>query len=143
MDSGEVLKRVKILRAVIPFFPKDEEAGSVIAMSIEGMVDTVEKLDWLIHLAINVMAKWSLADLRGLYCSRYRPSDGVYGPCSIAGYTPTDTIAREEQEYIEAQTEERSRELAQWKEQKRLNPSEYESFPTHPIQQLAQQKRLT
>ncbi len=118
MDSGEVLARVKLMRAVIPFFPVEETALTAIVMSVESMVESIEALDWLTRIAINVMTKWSLAELRGLYCTRYKPKDGIFVECSIPGFKPAEIRAQSERAYIERQSQEAAKEIAEWKKQR-------------------------
>ena len=41
-----------------------------------------------------------LAELRGLYCTKYRPADGIEAVCSIQGYTPAEVDERAERDFF-------------------------------------------
>jgi hypothetical protein len=64
--------------ALMAFFPGDPEVrGALIGILME-MVETEEQLDWLIGRALKLYARWpGVAELRALYCSRWKPKDGV------------------------------------------------------------------
>jgi hypothetical protein len=92
----QVFNALKTMRLAIAFVPVAEEDTAIILMSLGNMVGTKAQLDWLTYMACNVMAKWSLAELRGLYCTRYDPLDGVRAECTIPGYTPEDMARKNE-----------------------------------------------
>jgi hypothetical protein len=42
------------------------------------MVETEEQLAWLTERALELYPRWpGIGELRALYCSRYRPKDGI------------------------------------------------------------------
>lgn len=94
--SAQVFNAVKTMRLAIAFVPTAEEATAIILMSLGNMVATKAQLDWLTYIACNVMGKWSLAELRGLFCTRFDPADGIRVECTIPGYTPEDMARKNE-----------------------------------------------
>lgn len=87
--SRLIAKRTHDL-AAIPFFPA--EASAAIMDAIAKFVDKPERLNWLVDTAVQTMRKWDgVAELRGLYCTRFKPADGIEAPClTTPGYTPED-----------------------------------------------------
>lgn len=82
---------------VIPMYPTAQH--DVILRMIERFVDAPEKLRWLVDNAVMHMPKWEgIPTLRGLYCTRFKPADGIEADCTIPGLTPDDN----ETAYIEA-----------------------------------------
>ncbi len=89
--------------SVIPFFPTDENARLEVMRAIESMLGTAQlngtspqqRLDWLITTTINEMRTWlGIPDLRGLYCSRWKPADGREGYSTLPGYRAEDSESR-------------------------------------------------
>lgn len=75
----------------IPFFPSDAVAQLVVARHMAKFVGGVAELRWLVDAAVNAMPEWKgIPELRGLYCTRHKPADGIEANCSLAGYTADD-----------------------------------------------------
>lgn len=92
----EILAALATMRLSIAFVPAEPAATAIIVLSLGNMVGTKVELDWLTYIACNVMSKWSLAELRGLFCTRYTPRDGVYVECTLPGHTPMEVARRNE-----------------------------------------------
>lgn len=92
----QILASVKTMRLAIAFVPTVEEDTAIILISLANMVATKGQLDWLTYTACNVMPKWSLAELRGLFCSRFDPDDGIRVDCTIPNFTPAEVARRNE-----------------------------------------------
>lgn len=91
--KSRIAEAIKYL-AAIPFFPTDEYAQEAVMRELEKFVDQPVRLQWLVDAAINTMRKWEgVPELRGLYCTRYRPADGRETSCSLPGYSPADCEA--------------------------------------------------
>jgi hypothetical protein len=86
--------------AALPRFPQDQDARLLVYRTLMEMVqyaarepgdtwqDTVEKdetaLDWLIKRVVNLWNKWEgIRELRAVYCSHYRPGDGIESTSAI------------------------------------------------------------
>lgn len=94
MITTEVLTKALEELSSIPFFPTAEAAQLVIGKHMLKFVSGPTELRWLVDSAVNAMRKWEgIPELRGLYCTRYKPVDGVEGTCSLAGYSPADNEA--------------------------------------------------
>ncbi len=79
----------------IPYFPTDSGAQLAIMVQLELFVSSAHELRWLITAAVAVMRKWEgVPELRGLYCTRFKPADGKEGTCSLPGYTAEESEMR-------------------------------------------------
>lgn len=105
---------IAAMEALIPFFPRDTNAQDYILAALRKMIATEEQLRWLTETAINSIQKWEgLPQLRGLFCSHFRPADGIEMECSVPGFTPADC----ERAYFERQASESARMLSDWHRQ--------------------------
>jgi hypothetical protein len=76
------------------FFPSDREVRGALVSVLADLVETEEQLDWLVTRALRLYAKWpGVAELRALYCSRFKPRDGVesYSTVYLDGIPPETT----------------------------------------------------
>lgn len=88
--KSQIIKGVRAM-AAIPFFPTDEYAQQAIMTEIGKFVDREDGLKWLFDAAMNTMRKWEgIPELRGLYCTRFKPADGVEAISTLPGYSPVD-----------------------------------------------------
>ena len=66
--------------ALMAFFPSDPEVRAGLVAILLEMIETDEQLDWLVSRALRLYTRWpGVAEIRALYCSRYKPKDGVEG----------------------------------------------------------------
>ena len=73
----------------LEFFPSDPGTRAAIGLLLAKMCPHREALDWLVAEMVNHVGKWhGPTELRGLLCTRYKPSDDVEETCSLPGYTP-------------------------------------------------------
>lgn len=94
MTRQELAAAVEELSA-IPYFPQTTGAKLAIAVQLGKFVENNVKLRWLVDAAVNAMTEWKgVPELRGLYCTRYKPSDGIEGVCMLPGYAPEDCEAQ-------------------------------------------------
>jgi hypothetical protein len=112
---------------MIPFFPRTAAAQAAIISALDSFVSTVDELNWLTNTAINHMREWSsLAELRGLFCTRYKPRDGRQEYSSLPGFTAADSEAA----YHERIAQEAAANIDRWKKEKLLAPpGKFEGFP--------------
>jgi hypothetical protein len=70
--------------ALMAFFPGDADIRAALVDVLLEMVTTEEQLDWLVSRALKLYTKWpGVGELRALYCSRWKPRDGVEAYSSI------------------------------------------------------------
>lgn len=63
---------------LMAFFPSNAAARAALAHILMELVDDKERLRWLVDRALKLYTRWpGPAELRALYCSRYKPKDGV------------------------------------------------------------------
>jgi len=93
----------------IPAYPSDQH--DLILRMLDRFVDTPEHLRWLVDTAVMYLPRWEgVPALRGLYCTRYKPADGIEADCTIPGFTPADN----EMAYYENKANEEQRKLLKW-----------------------------
>lgn len=104
-QEAQICERLNLIR----FYPKDHH--DVILDDIAqfaGPECRAQRLQWLVSAARAAMkAEGWRDDLRGLWCTRFKPADGVEADCSLAGHTPADIeneklLAHREVKTIEA-----------------------------------------
>ena len=133
LTRQDVSRALSAMRQTIPFFPTEEMGIEVVQRSIEGFVSTGEQLEWLTRIACNTMRRFSLPELRGLFCSRFAPADGVWASAETPGFTPDEAMAASERAYFDRESKDYERKLAQWKEEaKLLGPGDPEPFELPP-----------
>jgi hypothetical protein len=56
---------------------------------ISQMVATQDQLTWLVGVMINQVGEWhGPAELRGVFCNRFKPADGIEADCVMSrGFT--------------------------------------------------------
>lgn len=70
--------------ALMAFFPGDPDIRAALVSVFMDMVETDEQLDWLVNRALRLYGKWpGVAEIRALYCSRWKPKDGMETYSSI------------------------------------------------------------
>jgi hypothetical protein len=76
--TAECATRAVNRLALMAFFPGDPEVRAALVDIVMEMCETRDQLDWLVARALKLYAKWpGIAELRALYCSRWKPLDGV------------------------------------------------------------------
>jgi hypothetical protein len=62
---------------LMAYFPPEDDCRSEMIEIVLEMVDTQDQLDWLVA-ETSRRARWpGIGALRSLYCSRYKPKDGI------------------------------------------------------------------
>ena len=90
----------------LKYFPADQPARVDVMELLASMVGTQEQLAWLVE-AMRLIGQYDgTAEMRGVFCTRYRPADGLEAECSAKGaaakYSPEALGARGEAEHYEA-----------------------------------------
>lgn len=109
--------------ANIPFAPQEPAQQKALMRQIAAFANQPDAVRWCVHMAAVRWTRWlGPAELRGIYCSRFPPADGISGDCvETVGLTADDNEAA----YLEAQAAETDCKYAQWKrEAQRLPESE-------------------
>ena len=89
--TAEQLARAVSELGAIPYFPTDSGAQLAVMNQLGRFVSSGNELRWLVDAAIAVMREWKgLPELRGVYCTRFKPADGREEHCSLPGYTPDE-----------------------------------------------------
>lgn len=91
----DALERLQILA----YFPASDGAREELAHMLVAMVDRKDRLDWLVSAMISQVGTWyGPVELRGVYCTRFQPADGIEANCiSTAGFTALDIEAENNQ----------------------------------------------
>lgn len=85
--------RMEVLR----YFPSSKPARDEIASLLSEMIQTDQwgtaqsKLDWLIRALRDNVGEWpGPKELRGVYCCKFRPSDGIEAFSVLPGFVQDD-----------------------------------------------------
>jgi hypothetical protein len=111
---------LRAMQQTIDFFPSDPIALGVAHSCIEDMVSTREQLEWLTRTACRVMKRYSLPELRGIFCSRYAPADGLYTAAETPGFTLEESVSSAERTYHEMENRRTQAKLEEWKREAKL-----------------------
>ena len=58
---------------------------------LHSMVGTVQQLDWLVAALVNEVGEWpGPKELKAIYCTHFKPVDGVEVDCTTRGFTGAD-----------------------------------------------------
>ena len=77
-DNDDAAERLSCLR----FFPPGDGAKAEVMAVLERMVDEQDRLDWLVDTMVNRVGTWyGPAEMRGVYCQKYTPADGIIEWC--------------------------------------------------------------
>lgn len=106
----ETQAKVAVKRlSVLPFFPAEEFARAELARLFLRMVSETHQLEWLITMLVDRCAQYSgPKEIRGVFCTRFKPKDGIEEYSTISGFTPGDSesqtlIADSEYKRIDAE----------------------------------------
>jgi len=70
--------------SLMAFFPGDPDARGALIWALQQLVDTEDHLDWLVERSLKLYSRWpGIAEIRAVYCSSFRPADGVEGYSEI------------------------------------------------------------
>src|SRR5436190_22021066 len=105
VTSEDLAKACAAMKVTIPFFPEGVLGLRIVQRELGQMVSTVDQLEWLTIAACSTMRKFSLPELRGIFCSRFPPADGRFAWAETPGFAPEDAEAF----YLERETKEYQR----------------------------------
>lgn len=118
------VRRLSVLR----YFPTDDVAQEEVMKLLHRMVSDIRQLDWLIGAMIDEVGEWrGPMELRGVFCSRFKPKDGKQAVSRFGRFSPEANEGKS----IEAHNE-----------VKQLGPPQ-DAFAAELITDLAERKRLT
>jgi hypothetical protein len=81
------------------FWAAEPTGRAVVMELLMKMCNNRQELNWLVDEVVNKIGTWpGPRELRGIYCTRFDPADGVDAWCSLPGYRASDG----EQRTIEA-----------------------------------------
>lgn len=88
--------------SILKFFPMDEIQHRVMAEFLRKLCGHAEGLSWLVQQLVNRVGEWpGPAQVRGIYCTRYKPADGLENfDCTIRGFTPEDCSQKRDHQQI-------------------------------------------
>lgn len=82
--------------SILKFFPMDELQHRAMTGFLRRLCGHAEGLSWLVEQLVNRVGEWpGPAQVRGIYCTRFKPADGVENfDCALAGFTPEEGAQR-------------------------------------------------
>lgn len=88
----QAVRRMSILK----YFPSDEVARVEIMRLLDRLVSTPEQLDWLVNALIDEVGEWpGPKEVRGIFCTRFPPKDGVETDAEHSKFSPIAMEARQ------------------------------------------------
>jgi len=74
--------------SILRFFPATTGAREAVMELLERMVATRDQLNWLVRTMIDEVGEWQgPRELRGVFCTRYRPADGIEAWCATGKFS--------------------------------------------------------
>jgi len=90
--SQQELESAVAQMTILRFFPAEPVARAMVMQVLSRIVGTSQQLNWLVDTLINRVGEWhGPAELRGIFCTRFKPADGIEANCSISGFTAADS----------------------------------------------------
>lgn len=95
--------KLQIARAVdelsiLRYFPPEPAQRAGIMALMERFIPpgNSDQLEWLVWTMIDRVGEWhGPVELRGVFCTRYRPADGIEANCMVSpGFTPEEMESR-------------------------------------------------
>jgi hypothetical protein len=88
---------------MLKYFPSDAASKAGVMELLERMVRTPEELAWLVRTMVDRVGEWrGPKELRGVFCTRFAPADGVDVDClETPGFTPEALEGRSAYEHEE------------------------------------------
>lgn len=92
--KAEIVRAIARL-SVLKFFPPDGPARTELMRFFERMVSTPQQLNWLVNSLIDRVGEYpGTAEIRGLFCTRFKPKDGIEVCCTLPGFRAEDMEGR-------------------------------------------------
>lgn len=83
MNPDRVMRIIANL-AAMKFFPSDVDARIAIAEQFAAFAETEEQVQWTVKRAMALCLEWpGVHELRAIYCSRWKPADGIEAHSTI------------------------------------------------------------
>jgi hypothetical protein len=77
---------------ILRYFPAESIARAMVMDLLSRLVGTAEQLNWLTRTLVDRVGEWhGPAELRGIFCTRFKPADGIEADCSVRGFTAGDS----------------------------------------------------
>jgi hypothetical protein len=74
------------------YFPTEPAAHGSIAEILMRMVGNAEQLSWLTKIMLDRVGEWpGTRELRAVFCTRFKPADGVEEWSMLPGFMATDS----------------------------------------------------
>lgn len=94
MTEEKVVAELTRMVGVVPMFPSDPLSLANITSETQKFVDQELRLKWLVDTFINHVGRWEgIREFRAVYCTRFKPADGIEEFSRIQGYAPGDIEA--------------------------------------------------
>ena len=125
---------------MLKYFPSDATSKAGVMELLERMATTPEQVAWLVRTMIDQVGEWKgPKELRGVFCTRFNPADGVDVDClETPGFTPDALEGRghAEHEYAKLQGAGASRALLEplLRLEGKVEPQNEPQNPSHGTQ---------
>lgn len=134
----DCLDAVEGMAGVIPYFTKQGVGQRIIAAAIEQFINTNEELEWLMLRACGHIADWEkaggLMELRGMFCTRFKPADGIVTGATSPGFSGPD-LERQHEAEVRAENDLRLEEYRRKAEL--MAPEDRKPFELPPVKKIS------
>lgn len=97
------LKGAITMLSLMRYFPSDTAQVAALGLFLERLCGDRDRLQWLVEQLVNHIGEWpGPAEVRGLFCSRFRPADGQEADCTLPGYAAVDGEAKSQRGAVAA-----------------------------------------
>lgn len=92
MNTDEILIELARMVGNVAYFPAEPVPVANIAVECSRFIEDRIKLTWLVDVFIHQVGSWKgTKEFRGVYCTRFRPMDGIEAWSTISGFTAADS----------------------------------------------------
>jgi hypothetical protein len=101
MIPRSAIKKAVAEFGMLRYFPSDPVVQAGVMALLERMVRTPEQLAWLVRTMIDEVGEWQgTKELRGVFCTRFAPADGVEADCAAGSrFSPEALEGRSAEEH--------------------------------------------
>jgi hypothetical protein len=93
--TAEQLHLAIVRLSMCRYFPADEATRAAIMVELSDLCGTAEQLAWLVDTMVKRVGTWEgPAEMRGVFCTRFPPADGVQVNSTLPGFSPADLEKR-------------------------------------------------
>jgi hypothetical protein len=140
LELQEAIIDAVMALSMIPFAPQKPDQHEQLMIALAAFADKPDALKWTVGIAVANWHQWlGIAELRGIYCSRFKPADGIEADAmETPGFTPGDN----ETAYLMDRAADTDQQIEQWKREAKLLPAEDQKANQELLDQVQRMKKV-